>query len=871
MTNYGASIQLADKMTPILNNIITSLDMTISTVYDMQSSVDGFDASGLDSIRETLAQAESAHDSLVEKLKEPVSMPQPETPEPVTWTSSNFDVFTDTGTDRFTSEIQSAVDMINRLNTEQRNIAENSANTKVFSKDAVLDMVDIGNKMTYIQNRILQIESNPANPLDPNASNELESLRQKLSQALDYQQQMNAAVDDLDVSRANQLYHQLNNIVNQTEQEIRDNVDAQGQFNNRINQSISSANTLSGTFSKIASGLGLYKIGSELMETASAAVEFASDLTEVQNVVDVTFSSASATVDEWATNTLDAFGINELSAKQYAGTMGAMLKSSGVAGDAVAEMSTSIAELSGDMASFYNLDGDEAFNKIRSGISGETEPLKQLGINMSVANLEAYALSQGIETAYSEMSQGEQVMLRYNYLLSATADAQGDFARTSDSYSNQTKLLSENWTAFTGEIASYVIPKLTEIIQSVNNLITKMQPYTEQIAFAFGVIVDVAGSVIDSLANGAAWIAENWSIISPILGGVATAIGFVALAYGVYNGVQMIHNIQTQIEAVQKYKAAQAALKHSAGLTAEKRAMHKATIAQSGFNTAMLASPVTWIILALIALVAVIFVVINAVNKATGSTTSAIDVILGALCAFGAFLLNLVIGVINSILQFIWRNFVEPFIGIIEWILNVCNGGFDSFGGAVANLIGNIISWFLSLGKIVTTIIDAIFGTDWTSGLSSLQDTVLAWGKTDNAITLSRDAPQIDYRMEYSDAYDWGYTKGDSLSDKVANMFSFENELENSALTETAENTGSIASTTQDISDKVSASSDDELEWLRKIAERETVNRFTTAEIKLDVQSNATINSDIDIDGFINTFTEELSEVLVTTAEGLEE
>ncbi len=143
MTNYGASIELADKMTPILNNIITALDMTISTVYDMQSSVDGFDASGLDAIRETLAQAESAHDSLVEKLKEPVSMPQPETPEPVTWTSSNFDVFTDTGTDRFTSEIQSAVDMINRLNTEQRSIAANAANTNVFSKDAVLDMVDI--------------------------------------------------------------------------------------------------------------------------------------------------------------------------------------------------------------------------------------------------------------------------------------------------------------------------------------------------------------------------------------------------------------------------------------------------------------------------------------------------------------------------------------------------------------------------------------------------------------------------------------------------------------------------------------------------------------------------------------------------------
>ena len=110
------------------------------------------------------------------------------------------------------------------------------------------------------------------------------------------------------------------------------------------------------------------------------------------------------------------------------------------------------------MASFYNLDIETAFEKIRSGISGETEPLKQLGINMSVANLEAYALAQGIETSYNSMTQAEQVMLRYNYLMSVTADAQGDFARTSGTWANQTRLLSENWKRFTGVLAEQLLP-----------------------------------------------------------------------------------------------------------------------------------------------------------------------------------------------------------------------------------------------------------------------------------------------------------------------------------------------------------------------------------------------------------------------------
>lgn len=211
-----------------------------------------------------------------------------------------------------------------------------------------------------------------------------------------------------------------------------------------------------------------------LVGVAKTGLQTASDLTEVQNVVDVTFGDNAKTVDAWSQSLLKAYGLSELSAKKYASTTGAMLKSSGISDKNVLAMSQGITQLTGDMASFYNLQPDEMFEKIRSGISGETEPLKALGINMSVANLEAFALSQGINKSYQAMSQAEQMTLRYNYLMSATADAQGDFSRTSDSLSNQTKLMKENFTQLSAKIMQAAIPALSKILAGVNGFMDSM-------------------------------------------------------------------------------------------------------------------------------------------------------------------------------------------------------------------------------------------------------------------------------------------------------------------------------------------------------------------------------------------------------------
>ena len=187
---------------------------------------------------------------------------------------------------------------------------------------------------------------------------------------------------------------------------------------------------------KIVGSLTAAGIGAILLNWGKAAVEAASDLAEVQNVVDTVFGDGARQIEAWAKSAGQQFGLTETQAKKFTSTLGAMMKSSGIAGNEIVNMSTSLAGLAADMASFYNLDFETAFEKIRSGISGETEPLKQLGINMSVANLEAFALAQGLEKTFSQMTQGEQTMLRYQYIMQATADAQGDFAKTADGFAN---------------------------------------------------------------------------------------------------------------------------------------------------------------------------------------------------------------------------------------------------------------------------------------------------------------------------------------------------------------------------------------------------------------------------------------------------
>ncbi len=222
------------------------------------------------------------------------------------------------------------------------------------------------------------------------------------------------------------------------------------------------------TFGKLT---GLAIGAKALVDFGKAAIEVASDITEVQNVVDVTFGSMAKDVNEFASSSIKEFGLSTLAAKEYSSSMGAMLKSSGIAGEAVRDMSIDLAKLSADMASFYNLDNDVAFQKIMSGMSGMTQPLKELGINMNIANLEYFAMQQGIQKSWQEMNQAEQTMLRYNYLLNVTKDSQGDFARNANTWANQVKILKMQWEEFMSLIGKALVEILLPVVKFLNKVL----------------------------------------------------------------------------------------------------------------------------------------------------------------------------------------------------------------------------------------------------------------------------------------------------------------------------------------------------------------------------------------------------------------
>ena len=222
-----------------------------------------------------------------------------------------------------------------------------------------------------------------------------------------------------------------------------------------------------------------FRLGYGLLNFGKQAFELGSDITEVENVVNVAFGSMASQAYEFASTATEQFGLSELAAKNYAGTMMAMLNSTGVAQDAAAEMSTTLAGLAGDLASFYNISTDEAFMKLRSAIAGETEPMRQLGVNMTVATLESYALSQGITKSWQSMTQAEQAMLRYNYLMSATAQQQGDYARTINSFANQWRLLTLNVQQFSATIGQGLIAAVLPAIQALNALMSVLQRAAE--------------------------------------------------------------------------------------------------------------------------------------------------------------------------------------------------------------------------------------------------------------------------------------------------------------------------------------------------------------------------------------------------------
>lgn len=567
------------------------------------------------------------------------------------------------------------------------------------------------------------------------------------------------------------------------------------------------ANKSTDAFSRLAKAIGLVMIARKALDTIKTGIDYASDLAEVQNVVDVTFGSATEAINSWSKECLAAYGMNEVSAKRYAGTIGAMLKSSGLAGDAIVDMSKDMVGLAGDMASFYNLDLETAFEKIRSGISGETEPLKQLGINMSVANLEAYALSQGITTAYNEMSQAEQVMLRYNYLMSTTADAQGDFARTQDSYANQTRLLSESWLEFTGIMAEQLLPVLTTIVSWLNNIV--------------------------------AFLTENADMVSAVLVGLATMVGILAVAWVVHAAAQWL-----------------------------------AVAANQALIVSLLSNPILWIALIIGVLVAAMYRWIQSI----GGVKNAWEICkLALIVGWNAVKLAFFTGVYWVIdlvdkLKLCWQkagvaiaNFMGDMkVSVLTILQNMINGAID------------IINKFIGvLNKIPGVSIDAIEHVTFATTAAAENEAAKSARAADLAAYESelasakagRDAHIDSLKAELNSSVDalqaaYAQAKADAAADSSA---------EQAALDGIGADTAGINDSAGSAAASLKETTED-LKYMRDLAEQEAINRFTTAEVKIDMTGMTNrIDSDMDLDGVLNTLTEGFAEALEVAAEGVHE
>ena len=262
----------------------------------------------------------------------------------------------------------------------------------------------------------------------------------------------------------------------------------------------------------------------KVVEFGKACLDLGSDLAEVQNVVDVTFPHMTAQVDKFAKSAASSFGLSETMAKKYTGTFGAMAKAFGFSESAAYDMGSTLTGLAGDVASFYNISQDEAYTKLKSVFTGETETLKDLGIVMTQNALDAYAMANGFGKTTSAMSEAEKVALRYQFVQSQLSAAQGDFARTSGSWANQTRILKLQFDSLKATLGQGFINLFTPILKIINILLGKLTT----LANAFKSFTELITGNKSSGGSGVGNVAADAAVASTGLGEAADSANNLA-------------------------------------------------------------------------------------------------------------------------------------------------------------------------------------------------------------------------------------------------------------------------------------------------------------------------------------------------------
>lgn len=906
MSSIQTGIELNDQFSGVLNNIISSVNLAVSAMYDMQQSMNAdIDTSSLEGARDEINQATAAieamnqaasqqtapniappvvdwgngqvinvdvnpvlPDPLVENPEpirpeiQPNAPPDPEPVEiPVTWNTDGMDVFTGTGVERFQQEVQSANDMLNTLNTTQARISQTAQGMDILPDAAVQDMNTMQQRLSAIQQRIQQIENNPVNVGADNANAELEQLRMQLNQAIQEQNSLNQAMQNMDVSAANDAYLRLSQTVGNTERYIRDNVDEQGRFNQEISAGTQQANELTNTIKRaVAAYVSIQSVGKalnisdELVQTTSRLNMMNDGVQTTAELVNMvyaaaqdargSFSQMADVVARFGNNAKDAFSSSE----EVVAFADLIQKQMTIAGASTQEAANAELQLSQALGSGV-LRGDE--------LNSIFEQAPNL-----IQNIADY-LDVPIGKIREMAADGE---------LSADVVKAAIFS-AADDINSKFNEMPMTWGQIWQSMQNTALIAFQPVLQRLNDLANSeaFQTFIQGAIEAMATLANILLNVFEVAASVGAFIGDNWSIIAPIIYGVIAALGAYLAIMGIVNAITAIS------AAIDATKAAADAL--AAGQT------FLWTVQQYGLNAALAACPITWIIVLIIALIAIIFAVCNAIAKMTGIANSGFGVITGG---------------VNVVIQF-FKNLGLTVANIALGIGNAIAALASNMMTAFHNAICNVQSWFYNLLSTALSVIEGICAAlnklpfvefDY-SGISSAADDYAA--KASEAAGNKEDYQSISDAFNEgfttfdafqdgwaSDAFNAGAAWGDGIADKVSNFSlsdvfgqtdipnvgdytsGFNDAIANSGV---GDSIGNIDDNTGKIKDSLDVTEED-LKYLRDIAEQESINRFTTAEVTINQTNNNNVSSDTDLDGFITALDDAMGEAIDEVTNG---
>lgn len=906
MSSIQTGIELNDQFSGVLNNIISSVNLAVSAMYDMQQSMNAdIDTSSLEGARDEINQATAAieamnqaasqqtapniappvvdggngqvinvdvnpvlPDPLVENPEpirpeiQPNAPPDPEPVEiPVTWDTDGMDVFTGTGVERFQQEVQSANDMLNTLNTTQARISQTAQGMDILPDAAVQDMNTMQQRLSAIQQRIQQIENNPVNVGADNANAELEQLRMQLNQAIQEQNSLNQAMQNMDVSAANDAYLRLSQTVGNTERYIRDNVDEQGRFNQEISAGTQQANELTNTIKRaVAAYVSIQSVGKalnisdELVQTTSRLNMMNDGVQTTAELVNMvyaaaqdargSFSQMADVVARFGNNAKDAFSSSE----EVVAFADLIQKQMTIAGASTQEAANAELQLSQALGSGV-LRGDE--------LNSIFEQAPNL-----IQNIADY-LDVPIGKIREMAADGE---------LSADVVKAAIFS-AADDINSKFNEMPMTWGQMWQSMQNTALIAFQPVLQRLNDLANSeaFQTFIQGAIEAMATLANILLNVFEVAASVGAFIGDNWSIIAPIIYGVIAALGAYLAIMGIVNAITAIS------AAIDATKAAADAL--AAGQT------FLWTVQQYGLNAALAACPITWIIVLIIALIAIIFAVCNAIAKMTGIANSGFGVITGG---------------VNVVIQF-FKNLGLTVANIALGIGNAIAALASNMMTAFHNAICSVQSWFYNLLSTALSVIEGICSAlnklpfvefDY-SGISSAADDYAA--KASEAAGNKEDYQSISDAFNEgfttfdafqdgwaSDAFNAGAAWGDGIADKVSNFSlsdvfgqtdipnvgdytsGFNDAIANSGV---GDSIGNIDDNTGKIKDSLDVTEED-LKYLRDIAEQESINRFTTAEVTINQTNNNNVSSDTDLDGFITALDDAMGEAIDEVTNG---